>query len=29
MVFTQDDFKEQSIRLKIITNYKLGLNIFS
>ena len=29
MVFTQDDFKEQAIRLKIITNYKLGLNIFS
>ena len=29
MVFTQDDFKEQAIRLKIIINYKLGLNIFS
>ena len=29
MAFTQDDFKEQAIRLKIIINYKLGLNIFS
>jgi hypothetical protein len=29
MVFTQDDFKAQAIRLKIIINYKLGLNIFS
>ena len=29
MAFTQDDFKEQAIRLKIIINYKLGLSIFS
>lgn len=29
MAFTQDDFKEQAIRLKIIINYKLGLPIFS
>jgi hypothetical protein len=29
MTFTQDDFKEEAIRLKIIVNYKLGLNIFS
>ena len=29
MTFSQDDFKEQAIRLKIIINYKLGLNIFS
>jgi len=29
MVFTQDNFKEQAIRLKIIINYKLGLPIFS
>lgn len=29
MVFTQDDFTAQAIRLKIIINYKLGLNIFS
>jgi hypothetical protein len=28
-MFTQDDFKSQAIRLKIIINYKLGLNIFS
>jgi hypothetical protein len=29
MVFTQDDFTTHSVRLKIIINYKLGLNIFS
>jgi len=29
MGFTQDDFTTHSVRLKIITNYKLGFNIFS
>jgi hypothetical protein len=28
-MFTQDDFKEQAIRLKFIINYKLGLDVFS
>ena len=28
-MFTQDDFKEQAVRLKIIINYKLGLDVFS
>jgi hypothetical protein len=28
-MFTQEDFKEQTVRLKIIINYRLGIPIFT